>query len=64
MNHQREFIHFAMELGYDIVGVRRLGFDSRRQHGCFREEYHRIIVPRRPWVTSWASPKSGRRNIR
>ncbi len=22
MNHQREFIHFAMEVGYDIVGVR------------------------------------------
>lgn len=22
MNHQREFIHFALEVGYDIVGVR------------------------------------------
>ncbi len=22
MNHQREFIHFAIELGYDIVGIR------------------------------------------
>ena len=22
MNHQREFIHFAVELGFDIVGVR------------------------------------------
>jgi GNAT superfamily N-acetyltransferase len=22
MNHQREFIHFALSLGYDIVGVR------------------------------------------
>jgi GNAT superfamily N-acetyltransferase len=22
MNHQREFIHFAMALGYDIVGIR------------------------------------------
>ena len=22
MNHQREFIHFAIELGYDVVGIR------------------------------------------
>jgi GNAT superfamily N-acetyltransferase len=22
LNHQREFIHFAIELGYDIVGIR------------------------------------------
>jgi hypothetical protein len=22
MNHQREFIHFAVELGFDIVGIR------------------------------------------
>ena len=22
MNHQREFVHFAIEVGYDIVGVR------------------------------------------
>jgi GNAT superfamily N-acetyltransferase len=22
LNHQREFIHFAVELGYDIVGIR------------------------------------------
>jgi GNAT superfamily N-acetyltransferase len=22
MNHQREFIHFAVDLGYDIVGIR------------------------------------------
>ena len=21
-NHQREFIHFAIEVGYDIVGIR------------------------------------------
>ena len=22
LNHQREFIHFAIEVGYDIVGIR------------------------------------------
>ena len=22
MNHQREFVHFAVELGYDMVGIR------------------------------------------
>jgi len=34
MNHQREFIHFAIAMGYDIVGIR---WDSTHadKPGCF-----------------------------